>query len=413
MMKIMTQTVLALGILAGALAIWINYVPSALPLLARYGVLDALGIEPPAEGQGGTGQAVAGQPPRSAQGAGGQGAGGGRAGGAPAGPVAVMAQPAELRAMNDQVAAIGDGQPYRSVTLVPEVTGVLDTVNVTSGAYVEQGAVLATLRDEVERIARDRAQLVLADAEAALKRLEALGNSGAVTELQRSDARLTLQTAALALREAELELERRRIIAPIAGWVGILSAEPGDQVSPQNAFAQIDDRSQVLVEFRVPERFVGRIAEGSPLTATPLANPQMVLDGRISAIDSRVDPASRTLLMQAVLENRDDMLRAGMAFSIALSFAGESYPAVAPLAIQWSSDGSFVWVVREGKAQRAAVRIMQRNSDSVLVTGELAEGDLVVTEGVQSLRPGMDLAPRVAENPEQITPAVLPVSTEG
>ncbi|NUB46043.1 efflux RND transporter periplasmic adaptor subunit [Fertoebacter nigrum] len=409
MMKIMTQTVLALGILAGALAIWINYIPSALPLLARYGVLDALGIAAPAE-EGATagGQAVAGQPPR-----GGQGAGGGRPGGPPAGPVAVMARPAELRAMNDQVAAIGDGQPYRSVTLVPEVTGVLDTVNVTSGAYVEQGVVLATLRDEVQRIARDRAQLQLADAEAAMNRLEALGNSGAVTELQRSDARLTLQTAALALREAELELERRRIIAPIAGWVGILSAEPGDQVSPQNAFAQIDDRSRVLVEFRVPERFVGRITEGSALTATPLANPQMVLDGRISAIDSRVDPASRTLLMQAVLENSDDMLRAGMAFNISLSFAGDSFPAVDPLAIQWNSDGSFVWVVREGKAQRAAVRIMQRNSDSVLVAGELAEGDLVVTEGVQSLRPGMDLAPRVAENPEQITPAVLPVSTEG
>jgi RND family efflux transporter MFP subunit len=326
--------------------------------------------------------------------------------------VAVIAAPAVMLALNDQITAIGDGRPLRSVTLLPEVTGVLAEVNVNSGAYVAAGAMVATLRDEAQRIARDRALLMLGDAQAAMTRLETLGNSGAVTDLQRQNARLVLQTAGLELREAELELARRRIIAPISGWVGILAVEPGDQVTASTALVQIDDRAQVLVEFRIPERFVARIAEGDAMTATPLARPDQVMQGHISAIDNRVDQTSRTLRVQATLENADDTLRAGMAFSIALSFQGDEYPAVAPLAIQWSSDGSFIWVIRDGKAAREPVKIMQRNSDTVLVAGNIAAGDLVVTEGVQSLRPGAEVAPRVVTPDEAVvTPAVLPATT--
>ena len=392
MKKIVTQSVLALAILAGVVAVWIAYVPAALPLLARTGLLHVLGIDAAAMDKPATDK--------------------GRPGGSAAGPVAVIAAPAVMLALNDQITAIGDGRPLRSVTLLPEVTGVLAEVNVNSGAYVAAGAVVATLRDEAQRIARDRALLMLGDAQAAMTRLETLGNSGAVTDLQRQNARLVLQTAGLELREAELELARRRIIAPISGWVGILAVEPGDQVTASTALVQIDDRAQVLVEFRIPERFVARIAEGDAMTATPLARPDQMLQGHISAIDNRVDQTSRTLRVQATLENADDTLRAGMAFSIALSFQGDEYPAVAPLAIQWSSDGSFIWVIRDGKAAREPVKIMQRNSDTVLVAGNIAAGDLVVTEGVQSLRPGAEVAPRVVTPDEAVvTPAVLPATT--
>ena len=108
----------------------------------------------------------------------------------------------------------------------------------------------------------------------------------------------------------------------------------------------------------------------------------------IVALDSRVDSASRTLRVQAALENADDALRGGMAFAIELGFRGERYPAVDPLAIQWGADGAFVWVAREGRAARVPVRVVQRNSDQVLVAGALEPGERVITEGLQRLRPG-------------------------
>jgi RND family efflux transporter MFP subunit len=108
----------------------------------------------------------------------------------------------------------------------------------------------------------------------------------------------------------------------------------------------------------------------------------------VRALDNRVDEASRSLRVQAEIANTDDALRPGMAFTILIDFSGETYPGVDPLAIQWSSNGAFVWAVRDDAAQRVPVRIVQRNADIVLVDGALADGDMVITEGVQSLRPG-------------------------
>ena len=90
-----------------------------------------------------------------------------------------------------------------------------------------------------------------------------------------------------------------------------------------------------------------------------------------------------------------------MALRMSLAFTGESHPAVDPLSIQWGADGAFVWAVRDGKALRLPIRILQRNSDAVLVEGDFQSGDLVVTEGVQALRPGSEvqLAPQDGATP--------------
>jgi RND family efflux transporter MFP subunit len=202
------------------------------------------------------------------------------------------------------------------------------------------------------------------------------------------EAELALRTAELEIRQAEFDLDRRRILAPIAGWTGLLEVDRGDRLSAQDPIVVITDRSAIQIDFRVPERFVAGLAVGMPIEVTALARPDEVLAGEIVALDNVVDRASRTLRVQGQIDNAGDSLRAGQAFSVALSFPGENLPSVDPLAIQWSGEGSFVWVVREGGAQRVPVTIRQRNADSVLVESALEPGDPVIIEGVQSLRPG-------------------------
>jgi RND family efflux transporter MFP subunit len=232
---------------------------------------------------------------------------------------------------------------------------------------------------------------VVRDAEATRARIERLRATGSATDLQMQEAELALQTARLQSREAEFDLARHRITAPIDGWVGILAIEVGNQVAANEEITRIEDRTGLILDFRVPERIVSRLKVGDPVKASPLADTATVLSGTLSALDNRVDEASRTLQVQASIENRDDAMRPGMAFLISLEFTGDRYPTVDPLAIQWGADGAFVWAVREDKAERLAVRILQRNSDKVLVTGEFREGDLIVTEGVQGLRPGREV----------------------
>jgi hypothetical protein len=107
------------------------------------------------------------------------------------------------------------------------------------------------------------------------------------------------------------------------------------------------------------------------------------------------------LRAQALVSNERDLLRAGMSFEVEMRFEGEVYPSVDPLAIQWDSDGPYVWRVVDGKAGRVAIAIVQRNADRVLVKADIAEGDAIVVEGVQSVRDGGDV--RVAGAPDRRT----------
>jgi multidrug efflux pump subunit AcrA (membrane-fusion protein) len=122
------------------------------------------------------------------------------------------------------------------------------------------------------------------------------------------------------------------------------------------------------------------------VAAQPLGRPELALDGEVVTLDSRISPDTRTLRVRASLDNSEDRLRTGMAFSITMKFPGEVFPAVDPLAIQWSADGAYVCSRTGGKAAEVPVRIVQRNNDAVLVDAALAPGAMVVTQGVQMLR---------------------------
>ena len=381
-MSLTRQAVLALGLIVLAAYVLVAHVPAAAPALQRLGVLDLLGVEAPA-----------GAP---------EGAGGPRGGG---GPATVVVDAVERRAVEDRVTAIGDGRAERSVTVRSEAVGLVTELPVTAGQRVEAGEVVARLDSEAEAIALERAALVLADARADDLRLERLRDRGAVSEVQLREAGLALRTAELGERQARLDLERREVEAPIAGSVGILDVEVGERVAAQDALATITDRSSILIDFRIPERAIGRTELGMPIEVTPLGLRDVTLAGEISAIDTVVDRASRTLRVQGRVGNADDRLRAGMAFSVALTYAGETLMAVDPLALQWSSDGAFVWAVRDGRAERVQVSIRQRDADVVLVEGGLAAGEPVVIEGVQTLRPGAEVRPLGAEDTSRVADA--------
>ncbi|MFT3974309.1 MAG: efflux RND transporter periplasmic adaptor subunit [Amaricoccus sp.] len=358
-MKWGRQALLSLAVLAVAGALWVRHFPQAGAFVERLGFpVATASVEAPAA----------------------EGAGRG-------GPPVVIGQPVGEATINDRVSAIGDGRAIRSVTISPYDPGRVAAVEVASGAFVTAGTPIVRLDQEAEEIALDRARLALEDARTTLKRNQLVGSRG-VTEAQLHQSELAVSEGELEVRDAEVALDHRVIRAPFDGWVGIISVDVGDHVEAQTGLGTLDDRSHILVDFRIPERFVAQVRPGLPVSARPLAHGGVSLDGEIATLDTRVDPATRTLRVRASLDNADDRLRAGMAFSIGLRFPGESYPAVDPLAVQWSAEGPYVWVARDGKAAQVPVRILQREDDAVLVDADLAPGTRVVTEGVQLLREG-------------------------
>ncbi|MCB1470589.1 MAG: efflux RND transporter periplasmic adaptor subunit, partial [Rhizobiaceae bacterium] len=228
-----------------------------------------------------------------------------------------------------------------------------------------------------------------------VERARALRKSNAITQVQVTQTELDLRNAELSVHDAQVALDRRSVVSPLSGIVGILPIEAGNYVTSQSTIATIDDRSNILVDFWVPERFAAAIRIGAQIAATPLADAKQAYSGFVSAIDNRIDEKSRTLWVQAKIANPSDSLKAGMSFQISMAFPGDTYAAVNPLAIMWGADGAFIWGVQDGKVRRVPVRIIQRNTENVLVEGEIAGGDMVITEGVQSVRDGDEV--RIAD----------------
>jgi RND family efflux transporter MFP subunit len=302
----------------------------------------------------------------------------------------VVVKAAEQGKINDRLRAIGDGDAIRSVGVTPLVAGQIAELLVKPGQRVKAGEVIARLDDEVEKVAVAQAKVALQAAQNKLSRNEDLKKI--ISQAEYQDAQSAVESARLAVSAAAIALERRQVHAPIDGIAGIVSIDTGDYVTVSTPLVTIDDRSKLLVDFWVPERFTGLIKEGQTVEARPIARPGKRYPGKIQAIDNRIDPASRTLHVRAEIENEGDTLRAGQSFEVVLSLPGDTWPSVSPLSIQWDSDGSYVWrVSKDNKVERIAAAIIQRNPDDVLVDAKIAPGDRIVTEGVQRLRNGAEV----------------------
>ncbi|WP_046118884.1 efflux RND transporter periplasmic adaptor subunit [Ensifer aridi] len=390
-MRIWKQLAVSVVVLAVGGVAWLRFAPGAGETLAAIGVSHPL-IDALSQPQGGEGK-----------GGGSRNGGGGQGGRGFADAPLVVVRPAATAVVNNRLNAIGNGEAIHSVTVTPTATGNLTEILVKSGDRIAEGQVIARLDSDDQVIAAEQARLTRDSAQEKVDRYRNLSTARAVTAVEVRDAEIALQAAELALRTAELDLKRRNIVAPSKGVVGIITVNVGDYVTTSTPIAVVDDRSEILVDFWVPERFAGKIFVGQPVTASAMALPGRGLEGVIHAIDNRLDQASRTLRVRARLQNPDDMLRAGMSFSVTMAFDGDRYPTVDPLAIQWSAEGSYIWRVNGDKSERVPVKIIQRNPDKVLVDAEITEGDRVVTEGVQRLRDGgaVRIAGETRSEPEQ------------
>jgi RND family efflux transporter MFP subunit len=305
-----------------------------------------------------------------------------------AGALPVIVEAVSVQRAVDRVQAIGDGRAHKSITIYPEVSGIVSQLDFEAGDKFKTGDVILRLDDAKERIAVAIAEAKRAEAQRKLDRYEELIKRNAIAAATVDTTRTELRTAELELEQAKEALAERTIRAPFDGIVGIPQVEEGDRVSDTTAITTFDDRSVILVEFDVPEIHLERIRIGHPITATTAGLSGRRLDGRITQINSRVDPQTRAVRLRAALENPDDVLRGGMSFTVNLSLERGEYPAVAELALLYDRDGAYVWTVKEGEAQKVAVSVVKRAQGRVLVDGDLAAGALVVVEGTQRLRPG-------------------------
>ena len=284
--------------------------------------------------------------------------------------------------------AIGTARAKRFVTLYAEAAGQITAFFVQSNQRIRKGEPILKLDDRKAKLLVRMARSKLLDAERLHGRSERLLQRRVNSKARVDDARTIADRAKLELQLAEEALADLTLRAPFDGIVGIPKVEAGDRITATTPIITLDDRSKLIVEFEVPERFLSRLSVGQQLTGETPGFAGRAFEGQIAKIDSRIDPASRTILIWAALPNSDDKLRPGMSFTIKLALTGAAYPAIPELALQWRKGTSFVWRVRNGKVDKLNVRTVKRLNSLILVDGNLSKGDIVVIEGIQRLRPG-------------------------
>lgn len=305
--------------------------------------------------------------------------------------VPVVVEPLRYDSARTRLEAVGTSRALQSIEIHPATSGQVIAVHFGPGEQVARDEVLVELERREEELAVALAEVRLEDAKRLYDRYRRSADSGAVLPTTVDAARTAVDSAQIELERAKVALDYRTIRAPFAGYVGITEVDPGDRINPDTAVTTLDDRSALLVSFEVPESLSGQVAVGDEVSVAPWNAREPAAWGTVEDIGSRIDPQTRTFVVRARVDNDSDALRPGMSFRVGMDLVGTPYPVVAETAVQWGADGAYVWSVSDGAVERVPVSIVQRKQGSVLIDTQLESGSLIVIEGTQRMRSGIEV----------------------
>ncbi|MBT8471807.1 MAG: efflux RND transporter periplasmic adaptor subunit [Marinicaulis sp.] len=324
----------------------------------------------------------------TARGEGSPGGGRGRGGYAPVVEMATV----DPSAIERKIDVIGEARALRSVAITSEATGLIEEISFAPGARVEKGDLLLQIVDEEEQVALARARAEFPIAKANAERFKDLRSDAAASAQESEQAQNEFISAQAQLRSAEVAVAQRKILAPFDGIAGLTQFDVGDYIRAGDVVTTLDDTSSIIIEFTVPQEVAQYVNIGQPVRAALTSAAAKYYDGVVTAIDSRVNPESRTLRAEAIFENSEGRLIPGAVFAVSTTSEGEPALSVPGLAVQWDRSGAFVWRRNsEGSAERVSIIILQRNNEDVLVDSELKPGEAIVSAGADRVRSGVPL----------------------
>jgi len=314
------------------------------------------------------------------------------------------------------VTAVGTGEAISTVQVRSQVTGRIAEVHFAEGQDVEAGQPLFTIDPQPFQVALDQATAVLArdtaqlkNAQAQVERFENLFNRGLIPRDQyetqmATAAALKATTAAdeAAVAAAKLNLQYTKMSAPAAGRTGALMIHLGDLVQANGAapLVVINQVAPIYVSFSVPGKIleeIRRAQRNTPLrvVANLPGEDEAMEDGRLTFIDNAVDPQTATIKMKATFTNTDHRLWPGQYADVVLHLRDDPRAVVIPsVAVQSGQQGSYVFLVADGRAQIRPVMIARVQGDQSVIASGIMPGDVVVTDGQLRLTPNARVAPR-------------------
>jgi len=313
-------------------------------------------------------------------------------------PEAVTTLVAQPEPWQESVSAIGTVEAVHGVTVSADLPGIVERIAFDSGDSVQQGDLLVLLDTRQER-----AQLKATEARRELTRLSldrirGLREKGVASQAELDGATAGYDEAQANVGEISATIDRKTIRAPFAGILGIRQVNLGQYLQSGDPVVPLQSLDPIHVNFNVPQQELGKVQVGGDVRLTSEGIPGAELSGRVTAIDSIVDPATRNIEVQATLRNADLVLRPGMFVEVRVLL--DDSPPVVTLpasAVLYAPYGDSVFIVEDvtapdGKVYRGVrqqfVKLGGSRGDQIAILSGVEPGEEVVTSGVFKLRNG-------------------------
>lgn len=304
--------------------------------------------------------------------------------------IAAVVTPVQWR---DTIEALGTARANESVTLTAKVSEIVRKVTFESGDIVQAGDVLVDLSSGAQLAGLEEVRAAYQEAERQLKRQQELAELKLIAASQIDTQRAARDSALARMNVVRAALSDRVITAPFAGVLGLRQVSPGSLVTPGTPIATLDDVSVIKLDFSVPERFLSVLASGQEISARSETYPDRAFEGRVTSVDSRIDPVTRSVAVRAEIPNPERQLRPGMLMTVQLFREPRDTLVVPEIAIMQVGMESFVYrVTKEQTAERVAVELGARRKGEVEIVRGLAAGDRIVVEGTVKLRDGASVS---------------------
>jgi membrane fusion protein, multidrug efflux system len=294
--------------------------------------------------------------------------------------------------------AVGSTQAREQVSLTAQVTATVEEIAFEEGSLVEEGDLLVQLDAARARAAVDAAIAVRDEARQALRRAEDLETGRIIAEAEVDERRRRFETAAAEVEQAEALLDEYAIVAPFSGRIGIRQVSPGSLVTPDTVIATLSAIEPMELQFRLPETLLPQLYPGMEVVAQSEDGGGRRFNGTVTTIDAAVDVETRTVALKAEISNADGALLPGMFMMVSAVLEVVPDAVLIPEeAILLRGQESFVFIARDGVAERITVETGDRREGLVEIRAGLEPGARVVIAGLQQISDGQRVSATLAE----------------
>lgn len=313
--------------------------------------------------------------------------------------------------------SVGTISAVQGATVSAELAGTVAEVKFENGGVAKRGDVLVRLDASSEEAQLRSAEAELELARSDLARARDLATRNVVSKAELDSAESKSKQKEGVVNNMRSMISKKEVLAPFDGQLGIRQVNVGQMVTAGQQVVSLQALDPLYVDFALPQQYLPKLTAGLEVRIQTDVVPGRDFSGKLTALNSSVDPVTRNVTLQATIENKDHMLRPGMFAKVEVVLPEKQKTLVVPgSAISYAPYGDSVYVIENKKDEKTGkesqvlrqqfVRVGEARGDFVSVTKGLEPGQQIVSTGVFKLRNGMavvinnDLAPKPQLNPK-------------